>query len=109
MGELASRAALVTGGSRGIGRAISERLAADGALVAIHYGHDENAARATLEAIQRAGGRGFIVRAELGTDGDVDTLFAKLAEAERPLGGGPDWSRVGARDKRLRTTSGWDD
>ncbi|WP_020388411.1 SDR family oxidoreductase [Kribbella catacumbae] len=70
--------ALVTGASRGIGRAIAQRLAADGALVAVHYGGNEQAARETVELIEKDGGQAFAVRAELGVPGDVDTLFAAL-------------------------------
>jgi NAD(P)-dependent dehydrogenase (short-subunit alcohol dehydrogenase family) len=63
------------------------RLAADGALVAVHYGSNEAAARDTVAAIERDGGRAFAVRAELGVPGDVDTLLAGLTEglAGRPL------------------------
>ncbi|WP_242907438.1 SDR family NAD(P)-dependent oxidoreductase [Actinomadura terrae] len=87
MRGLTGKAALVTGASRGIGRAIAERLGAEGALVAVHYGSNDAAAKETVAAIQHSGGRAFAVRAELGVDGDVDTLFGGLKEGlgERPL------------------------
>ncbi len=72
------RTALVTGGSRGIGRAISRRLAAEGALVAVHYGHDHDAAERTVEEIVADGGRAFAVHAELGVPGDADALWAEF-------------------------------
>ncbi|MFK3978910.1 SDR family oxidoreductase [Micromonospora sp. NPDC050397] len=75
---LVGRVALVTGASRGIGQAIAIRLAAAGAAVAVHYGSDLAGARSTLAAIESAGGSGFLVGAELGVDGDVDTLVRGL-------------------------------
>jgi NAD(P)-dependent dehydrogenase (short-subunit alcohol dehydrogenase family)/2-polyprenyl-6-methoxyphenol hydroxylase-like FAD-dependent oxidoreductase len=75
MGRLTDKTALVTGSSRGIGRAIAQRLADEGALVAVHYSTGEDAARRTVELIERDGGRAFTVRAELGVPGDVHELF----------------------------------
>ncbi|MGW5352453.1 SDR family oxidoreductase [Streptomyces sp. NPDC004031] len=69
------RTALVTGASRGIGQAVATRLAAEGAVVAVHYGADVGGAAATVEAIGRDGGTGFAVQSELGLDGDVERLF----------------------------------
>ncbi len=55
--SLAGRVALVTGGGRGIGRAISLALAAEGAAVAVNYRRDEEAAHDTVKAIELAGGK----------------------------------------------------
>ncbi|WP_371525407.1 SDR family oxidoreductase [Streptomyces sp. NBC_01283] len=76
MSDLTGRTALVTGASRGIGQAIATRLAAKGATVVVHFGSDEDGAAATVKEIERAGGTAFAVRARLGADDDVDTLFA---------------------------------
>ncbi|MER6199310.1 glucose 1-dehydrogenase [Streptomyces sp. NPDC001586] len=68
--------ALVTGGSRGIGRAIAERLAADGATVVLTYASDGAAARETVERITKDGGRAHALHAELGRHGDAAALWA---------------------------------
>ncbi|MEU6873411.1 SDR family oxidoreductase [Streptomyces sp. NPDC046751] len=86
MGNLSGKVALVTGISRGIGRGIAERLARDGALVAVHYGSNEAAARATAATIADSGGLAFLVGAELGVPGDVDTLMAGLEAGLRAHG-----------------------
>jgi 3-oxoacyl-[acyl-carrier protein] reductase len=76
--DLAGKVALVTGGGRGIGRGIARRLAADGALVAVHYKGQERAARETVELITKDGGRAFAVSAQLGEPGGVETLYDRL-------------------------------
>jgi NAD(P)-dependent dehydrogenase (short-subunit alcohol dehydrogenase family) len=84
MGRLTGKVALVTGGSRGIGRAIALRLAADGAVVAVHYGSNAEAAARTVAEIEAAGGRAVALRAELGVPGDAETLWKGFDEV---LGG----------------------
>ncbi|MEV6300723.1 SDR family oxidoreductase [Actinoplanes sp. NPDC051861] len=83
MTSLSGRTALVTGGSRGIGRGICERLAAEGALVAVHYGSDDGAAADTVATIEAAGGRAFAVRAELGVAGDADAVIGAVGAGLR--------------------------
>nr|CAH10112.1 putative oxidase-reducatse [Streptomyces sp. SCC 2136] len=78
MGKLTGRTALVTGSSRGIGRATAIRLAREGALVAVHCSRDTEGADDTVAAVEKEGGRAFAVAAELGVSGDVHALFLEL-------------------------------
>ncbi len=79
------RTAVVTGGSRGIGKAISCMLAAEGARVAINYERNETAARETLKLIEQAGGQGLIVQANIASPPDVDRLIATAREQLGPI------------------------
>lgn len=75
---LADKTALVTGGSRGIGRAIAERLAADGATVAITYSQSRTGAEETVAAIEQAGGSAFAIQADLVDADAIPALFERF-------------------------------
>jgi NAD(P)-dependent dehydrogenase (short-subunit alcohol dehydrogenase family) len=77
-GTLAGKIALITGASRGIGRAIALRFAHEGAMVAVHYGRNRQAAEETLRDIERQGGAGFLLGVDLTTRASVDTLLSQL-------------------------------
>ncbi|MGD8107242.1 3-ketoacyl-ACP reductase FabG2 [Pantoea sp. FN0302] len=61
-----NRSVLVTGASKGIGRATACQLAADGFIIGVHYHRDEAGARETLQAIERAGGQGRLLCFDVG-------------------------------------------
>ena len=79
--DLKGKTALVTGGSRGIGRAIAVRLGECGARVAINYVRNTAAAEETAESIRSAGGEALILRANVGKRDKIDEMFAALREA----------------------------
>jgi len=73
--RLSGKTALVTGSSRGIGRATAVKLGREGAVVAVHYAENQGPAEETVTLIERDGGRAFAVQARLGVPGDVQELF----------------------------------
>lgn len=82
--KLEGKVAVVTGASRGIGRAIALKLAQDGASVVIHYGASKKAAEEAAEEIKKAGGQAFLAAADL----NDSTGPAKLeAAVEKAVGG----------------------
>lgn len=80
----ALRTAVVTGGSRGIGRAVSLQLARDGAAVVVNYARDTVAAEEAVSAITAAGGRAVTARADVADEHAVAALFDR---AEQEFGG----------------------
>ncbi|WP_409741109.1 SDR family NAD(P)-dependent oxidoreductase [Ferrovibrio sp.] len=75
---LAGKTALVTGGSRGIGRSIAERLANEGATVALTYNASSTGADEAVTAIRNANGSAFALRADLSDAEAIPALFETL-------------------------------
>ncbi len=75
------RVALVTGGSGGIGRAVSERLAKDGQLVAVHYAGNKARAEEIVQAIEAAGGKAIAVGGDLADENEMAAAFDQTEQA----------------------------
>ena len=78
MAKLIDKTALVTGASRGIGRATAISLASEGAHVFVHYGRGESEAAAVVEHIRRAGGSAETVMADLGSSQGPHDLASRV-------------------------------
>jgi enoyl-[acyl-carrier protein] reductase III len=72
--------ALVTGGSRGIGRGIALKLASNGARVAVHYLKNEAAARETLKDVRERGSDGFILNGDVTRMDDVSAIVGRVKQ-----------------------------
>ena len=80
------RVALVTGGSRGIGRAACAELARGGWAVAINYRSDAEAAKETLELVEAAGAEGIVVQGDVSRPDQVEAMFSHVEDALGAVG-----------------------
>ena len=77
------KVAIVTGASRGIGKACALRLAKDGFTTVINYSHSEDEAKKVLEEIEKNGGSGMTIRADVS---DLDQVKAMMREVGKTYG-----------------------
>jgi len=81
MSNFKEKVAVVTGGARDIGRAISIQLAKEGAKVVVNYYNSEAGAKETLEEIKSFGGEAIAVKADVSSLEEIQHLKAKTVEA----------------------------
>jgi len=80
MASLAEKVAIVTGASRGIGRAIALRLSQEGASVVVNYARGAEQAKDVVSAIEAAGGKALAVQAEVSKTAEIRDLFDRTQE-----------------------------
>ncbi|MCA1574152.1 MAG: SDR family oxidoreductase [Acidobacteria bacterium] len=78
--SLNGKSALITGGSRGIGRGIALKLAEGGVKVAINYYENEAAANDTLAKVREGGSDGFVIQADVSRPEDIGNMFKRVKE-----------------------------
>jgi NAD(P)-dependent dehydrogenase (short-subunit alcohol dehydrogenase family) len=78
--RLKGKTALVTGASRGVGRGVALRLAAEGARVAVHYRNEQAAAQAVVAEIEASGGEALALAADVGEVAAITSLYQILDE-----------------------------
>ena len=81
--KLTGKVAIVTGVSKGIGRAIAMRLAHDGAAVVVNYAHSKEKAESVVKVIESNGGKAIAIQADISQPDEVKHLFDS---AEKHLG-----------------------
>ena len=79
MFQLEGKVALITGGSRGIGRAIAIRFAQNGIHVVVNYVRHRKDAEATAKEVEKCGVKCLVVKANVAKDEDVKTMFEAIA------------------------------
>ena len=79
--NLENKIAIVAGGARDIGKAVSERLAADGAKVVVNYCNSQSEGEQTVASIREKGGDAILVKGDMTVKADVDNLVAATKEA----------------------------
>lgn len=84
MGKLEGKVAVVTGGARDIGRAVSVKLAKEGAKVVVNYFEAEEDAKETVDIIEKNGGEAIYVFADATKESDIDNL---VSESKKAFGG----------------------
>ena len=85
--DLAGKAILVTGASTGIGAALAKAFGAQGAMVGVHYNSSKDAAEAVASAVEDAGGKAFLVRADASSSSEIARAVDDTANAFGRLDG----------------------
>jgi 3-oxoacyl-[acyl-carrier protein] reductase len=78
MAHASTKSVIVTGASRGIGRAVAIRLAQDGFAVVVNYAGNATKAKEVVEKIKAAGGQAFSVQGDVANAADIDRLFKEV-------------------------------